>query len=289
MNFLDPKIDVAFKRIFGDEKRKDILINFLNNILHLHGDSTITDIVLLNPHQAPHIKDAKETIVDVRCCDQSGAEYIVEMQVLPAKFFDQRVLYYISQSYSSQMKKGYDYDRLRPIIFLGILDFQFSGNSHYVSTHLITDVDTGETLLNDFKFVFVELPKFCKIEAELETVEDKWIYFLKNASKLEAIPEVIKERAIKEAFEVVNQFNWTEAELDYYVRRSLRIYDQIHQIEYGFDKGLEKGRKQGIEQGAHNNSKKMALKLLAKNYQLEEIAELTELSIDEIKAIKINQ
>ncbi len=88
MQFLNPINDLAFKKIFGNEQKKYILISFLNSILELSTQEQITEVTLLNSNQAPHLPDAKETILDVRCHDQTGAEYIVEMQVLPEAFFD---------------------------------------------------------------------------------------------------------------------------------------------------------------------------------------------------------
>ena len=109
MPFLDPKNDLVFKRVFGNEHRKEILIDFLNNILGKSGKELIADVSILNPHQAPHIDIARDTIVDVKCRDQAGLEYIVEMQVLPQKHFDKRVLFYASRAYSNQIPKGTDY------------------------------------------------------------------------------------------------------------------------------------------------------------------------------------
>ncbi len=100
MEFLDPTNDMAFKKIFGNENRNHILISFLNSILQVPMDRQITGVTLLNPNQAPQLPGAKESILDVRCHDQSGAEYIVEMQVMPEEFFDKRVLYYASKAYS---------------------------------------------------------------------------------------------------------------------------------------------------------------------------------------------
>jgi predicted transposase/invertase (TIGR01784 family) len=242
MHFLDPTNDYAFKKIFGDEKKKHILISFLNSILRLPADQQITEVTLLNPTQAPHLPGAKETILDVRCQDQRGAEYIVEMQVLPQEFFDKRVLYYASKAYAHQLNSGSDYCKLKPVIFLGILNFEFTHNDHYLSTHCVQDVETKEHVLQDFRFTFAELPKFLKTEAELLTVEDKWLYFLKHAKKLAAIPAVIHEAALKEAFEIVNRLNWDEASLELYDIRGIYTQDEIQRVNFGYRKGQQNGQ-----------------------------------------------
>src|ERR1700733_6695887 len=137
MHFLDPTNDLAFKKIFGNEKKKYILISFLNSILRLPAQQQITEVTLLNPNQAPHLPGAKETILDVRCHDQTGAEYIVEMQVLPQEFFDKRVLYSAPKTYSQQLNSGDKYHLLKPVIFLGILNFIFTDDPYHLSTHCI--------------------------------------------------------------------------------------------------------------------------------------------------------
>src|SRR5581483_9967553 len=126
LEFLNPINDLAFKKIFGNENKKYILISFLNSILRLTGQEQITEVTLLNPNQAPQLLGAKETILDVRCQDQTGAGYIVEMQVLPQEFFDKRVLYYAAKAYSQQLTLGQTYRQLKPVVFLGILDFKFT-------------------------------------------------------------------------------------------------------------------------------------------------------------------
>ena len=302
MKFLDPTNDYAFKRTFGNENKKEILISFLNSILARTGEKEITDITLLNPYQAPQIQGSKETIVDVRCHDQGGSEYIVEMQVLKQNYFDRRVLYYASKAYHTQLGKGEHYHELKPVIFLGILNFEFTENSHWISTHRIYDVDTKEHVLTDFDFTFVELPKFTKTESELESVADKWIYFLKNAQDLQAVPEVIREEALKVAFEVVNQVSWSQEELDAYEYRKMAIMDAAavlsqgrkEGLEEGLQKGLQKGRKEGRKEGEREGRKdgqkeglrkaevRIAREMLAKGMDVGTIKELTGIDTSEL-------
>src|SRR5262249_22093251 len=175
--------------------------------------------------------------------DQCGAEYIVEMQVLPQEFFDKRVLYYASKAYAHQLSRGQDYYNLKPVIFLGILNFEFTQNNHYIATHCVQDIETKEHILQDFRFTFAELPKFLKTEAELQTVEDKWLYFLKNAKELKAIPAVIHEAALKEAFEIVNLLNWDEASLELYDIRGIYVQDEIQRVNFGYRKGQQAGQR----------------------------------------------
>src|SRR5262249_55555960 len=148
--------DYAFLHIFGNIHHTEVLISFLNSVLNLKGSEKIVHVTLLGPFQAPDIKGAKETIIDVRCKDEKNYEYLVEMQILKHKHFDKRVLYYTSKSYSAQLGQSEPFKKLRPVIFLGILDFVFTKNKNYKSIHLIHDIETYEHLLKDFRFTFIE-------------------------------------------------------------------------------------------------------------------------------------
>ena len=277
MQFLDPTNDLAFKKIFGNEKKKHILISFLNSILRLPAQEHITEVTLLNPNQAPHLPGAKETILDVRCHDQTGAEYIVEMQVLPQEFFDKRVMYYAAKTYSQQLNSGEKYHLLKPVIFLGILNFEFTADPHYLSTHCIHNLETKEHILRDFRFTFAELPKFNKTESELQTVEDKWLFFLKYAKQLTAIPAVIREEAIREAFEIVNALHWDKETLHLYSMSNIYVQDEINRVGFGYKKGLAEGE--------IKNQHATARKMLADGMPLDIVAQYTGLSLKEIKAL----
>ncbi|MBS0622776.1 MAG: PD-(D/E)XK nuclease family transposase [Verrucomicrobia bacterium] len=281
MRFLDPTNDYAFRKIFGNEKNKEILISFLNHILARHGEGLIVEVELLNPYQAPHLEGAKETILDVRCRDQKGHEYIVEMQVLKKKFFDKRVLYYASKAYSCQLGQGEDYENLRPVIFLGILNFNFTEDSHWISTHRICNPDSKEHKIKDFDFTFIELPKFVKKEEELSSVSDKWVYFLKCAKNLEAVPGVIWEEAIKEAFAIVNQVTWSQQQLDTYERRKMALMDESATIAASFDDGKAAGK----EEGKAEERKTIAKALLQNGCDVTLAHRTTNISIEELEAL----
>ncbi len=293
MHFIDPKNDYAFKRIFGNENKPNILISFLNSMLHLSGETAIKQVTLLNPNQAPRLKETKETILDVRCQNEQGAEYIVEMQVLKQEFFDKRVLYYAAKAYSQQLGSGERYNQLVPVTFLGILDFKFTEDPHYISTHTIHNIETKEHVLTDFRFTFAELPKFVKTEQQLKTIEDKWLYFLKHASTLESVPTRIQDQALHDAFEIANQSNWSKEELEYYERRNIAVTDETLRVLHGYKKGHKtghtEGRTEGRAEGRTEKSKEIAKNLLASDFSPTDIAKITELSIPEIESIKIKE
>ena len=216
MKFVDIKSDIAFKKVFGNEHKKEILISFLNAVLDLKGDKEIKEIEILNPYQAPKIEVLKETALDVRAKTKEGTTFIVEMQVEKEPHFRKRVVYYSSKAYVNQINKGEDYPKLNQVIFIGILDFKIFDGDKYLTKHLILNIDNMKQELPDLEFNFIELPKFNKGEQELETVIDKWIYFIKNAPDLKMIPKTADFKEIIEAYEVADQFQWTKNELDVY-------------------------------------------------------------------------
>ena len=182
--FLDPKNDVAFKKIFGTEKNRDILIHFLNDVLTFKEHGHIVEVSFLKTIQDPETAAKKTSIVDILCKDQNGNTYIVEMQVAKEKGFEKRAQYYASKAYVSQANAGGEYHNLKEIIFLAISDFiMFPCKKVYKSEHVILDKESLENDLKDFSFTFIELPKFDKDIDHLKNMTDKWTYFFKHAEE----------------------------------------------------------------------------------------------------------
>ena len=179
MQFISPQIDFAFKRIFGNEQHKEVLISFLNSVLDLSGERQVIEVKLANPYQVPRLEQLKESILDIKATCQSGREFIVEMQVEQQHSFHKRALYYSSKAYVEQLPRGEDYPKLKSVYFIGVLNFKTRSNSAYLSRHLILDALTHEQYFHDFEFCLIELPKFAKHESELSSIVDKWIFFLK--------------------------------------------------------------------------------------------------------------
>ncbi|TAF46317.1 MAG: Rpn family recombination-promoting nuclease/putative transposase [Sphingobacteriales bacterium] len=267
MKFVDVKNDIAFRKIFGNENKKEILISFLNAVLMLENDKKIISVDILTPYQLPDLKGGKVTIVDVKAKDQSNKNYIVEMQVAEVDGFDKRVLYYASKSYSSQIDRGDLYEKLNPIFFIGILDFEVTQNKDYISRHKIIDTQTSENFIKDIEFNFIELPKFNKQEIELTSVIDQWVYFIKNAEDLEVIPENVKDKGLKIAYEDAIKYNWTKEELDAYDYVLMREQD---------DRGVI----------SLKVKKEIAKKFLSSGSSVELIALNTGLTIEQVKKLQ---
>lgn len=292
--FLDPKNDVAFKKVFGSEKHKDILIHFINDILELQGNNQIEDVEYLSPIQDPEIASKKQSIVDVLCKDKNGIQIIVEMQVAPTKGFQKRAQYYAAKAYSRQLNSGQEedgiYQNLKEVIFIAIADcIIFPDKSEYKSDHVILDKNNYDHDLQDFSFTFIELPKFKKDKIEeLSNIVEKWCFFFKNAAKTseEDLKKLIgSDLVIEQAYDALSQFNWSEKELVAYDQEIKRIRDNIAALDYQYDKGLEKGIEKGIAIG---EAKLMEVihRMLKENTDIKFIASVTGLSTDEILKLK---
>ena len=273
MKFVDVTNDIAFRKIFGNDTKKKSLISFLNAVIDLPKKEQIIDVEITNPYQLGKLSGGKSTIVDVKAKDEKGNIFIVEMQIAEFEFFHKRILYYTSQSYVSQLDNGVQYKKLRPVYFIGILEFEIGQSPSYFSRHKVLDVETKEQIIQDIEFNFIELPKFDKTIEQLKSSIDQWTYFIKNAESLTLMPENIKDEGLKEAYTEANQQNWTKQELEYYIRVSIKEQDEIGRIEFAEKKGE---MKRNIE--VAKTAKQM-------NLSTEDIVKLTGLTNDEIESL----
>ncbi|MCY7408334.1 MAG: Rpn family recombination-promoting nuclease/putative transposase [Alkalinema sp. CAN_BIN05] len=260
MIFINPRTDFAFKKIFGSEQSHDILISFLNGILYA-GEPAIQDLTIINPYQAPIIKGLKSTYLDIKAELKTGEMVVIEMQVLNVAGFEKRILYNAAKAYSIELAEGQFYANLNPVIALTITDFiMFDDMEQYLSRFMLQEKDCLiDYPIQDLELVFVELPKFKRSLSELESLSDRWIYFLQHAPDLETIPEKMAEiPEMNHAFAIANKATLTREELDEQHRQSFFIHDQRGVAV----KALEQGIKQGIEQGIRENQVQTALRLL---------------------------
>lgn len=266
MKFVDIKNDVAFRKIFGNENKTEVLISFLNAVLCLQDNKKIAEVTIITPYQLPELSGGKVTILDLKAKDQNGKTYIIEMQVAHVDGFHKRVLYYASKSYSSQISRGDDYKELMPTLFIGILDFVATKSDNYISRHIVTNAETNEHFIKDIEFNFIELPKFNKQATELNSIIDQWVYFLKNAENIELIPQNLEDKGLKTAYEEADKHNWTQLELE--------AYDKVFMKEQD-----ERGRFTKLQ-------KDIAKSLFKSNLTNLEIAEHTQLTIKEIEDLQ---
>lgn len=287
--FLDPKNDLAFKRIFGSEKNKDILIHFLNDLFG-RKKNPIETVTFLKTAQEPETASQRASIVDVLCEDLEGNQFIIEMQVDGEPGFEKRAQYYAAKTYIQQRDKGTAYKALKQVTFLAITNYiLFPENKKYLSHHHILESETYEQHLKDFSFSFLELPKFKKEKDHLNTMTEKWAYFFKHAPDVhENDLEVIvgNDFAIKRAFDELNRFSWTLEELRSYDSVEMKRASMKAIMEGERKEGKEEGRIEGIIEGRIEGKKEgkleIALVMLADGMDMETVTRVTGLSVEEI-------
>ena len=267
--FLDPKNDIAFRRIFGSEKNKDILIHFINDVLELKNGDRIKEVTFLPTIQIPEIAAKKQSVIDVLCKDENGVQLIIEMQVSPQEGFEKRAQYYAAKAYSRQLNKGKNegarYIDLKAVIFIAISDnIIFKDKVFYKSDHIILDKDSYSHDLKDFSFTFIELPKFKITDINLLTnIIEKWCYFFKHAnetSESDVRKMIGSDQVIERAYEELNQFNWTEEELLTYEQETKRIMDNKASEAYLIETAKAEGKAEGKAEEKISVAKKMLAK-----------------------------
>jgi predicted transposase/invertase (TIGR01784 family) len=286
MRFINPKTDFAFKRIFGGPDSKDILISFLNAMIY-NGESIIEDLEILDPYQSAQLQGLKDTYLDVKARLNTGELVIIEMQVLNVDSFGKRILYNAAKAYSIQLDSGESYWSLKPVIALTITDFIMFPESEKIISHFVfKELESNLKYRdNDIDLVFVELPKFKNTIEQIQSLTEKWIYFMKDASHLDKIPEkMISDTAINKAFNIANRTNLTREELEDLEKREMFIADQqavLIKAEKEKIKARQEGRQEGIDLGI----KQVAKNLLNSGMTVEKVAELTGLSHEQINSL----
>jgi len=228
MRFINPKIDFAFKKIFGSSDSKDILINFLNAILY-EAQPVIEDLEIIDAQPGNQTFRFQETQLDVKATINHGRIAIIEIQLLNVHSFEKRFLYNTAKTYSLQLTGEERYEKLKTVISLKIADFEmFENQPEFMSRFVFKEKKQQfECPDTEIELVFVELPKFSKELAALETTADKWIYFLKNTSTLETVPETLSAvPEIKKALIIASEDNLTQEELKELQNEEEWIQDQ---------------------------------------------------------------
>jgi predicted transposase/invertase (TIGR01784 family) len=284
MRFINPKTDYAFKKIFGSDQSKDILISFLNAILYQEKD-TIVDLEILNPYSPGESFGLKDSYLDVKAKLDNNTTVLIEMQVLNKYAFDKRVMYNAAKSYANQLDSGERYILLKPVIALTIIDFIMFENSPAIINSFVFQEETQKFVYNDeIKLVFVELPKFKKMLNELETLSEKWLFFLKNAPELHEKPATLETiPALNHALEIANYATLNRDELEELQKRAIWLTDQEGASMYAREKGREEGRQEGRQEG------KIELILTLLTQKLGEIPTKTRQKIAQLSISKIDE
>ena len=274
--YLDPKSDVVFKKIFGQHPH--LLKSFLNAVLPLEDDRQIVELEYLSAEQIPEIPILKRTIVDVKCKDQQGQIFIVEMQVEWSDAFMQRMLFGTAQAYVKQLKPGDSYHLLNPVYGLGLINSVFDHKTPdwYHHYGLVKIDNPKEEIINGLTLVFVELPKFTINTRQDKKLKILWLRFMRelNEQTKKIPPELLEVPEIQEAIELAQESSYTVAELEYYES----YWKQVSSEKSLINSAKMEGLTEGLAQGKIEIAKKMKKEGLPK----ELIARITGLDIDKL-------
>ena len=286
--YISPFTDFGFKKLFGTEPNKDLLIDFLNTLLDKE-TGEIIDLTYLPKEQLPPRINDRKAIFDIYCENTVGEKFIVEIQKAKQNYFKERSIYYSTFPIQQQAEKG-DWDfKLTAVYTIGILDFIFDEdkNDQDVFHHEVQlfNKQTKKCFYDKLTYIYLEMPKFTKTEAQLETHFDKWLYVLKNLSDLLERPQKLQERVFQKLFEQAAIANYSDTEYAEY-EESLKIYrDLKNVIDTAYDDGKQEGKLEGIEEGIQTEKRDNAYKMKQKGFSAEDIADVTGLSIQTIKTL----
>ena len=277
--YLSPKADLTFKLVFAEHK--DLMMSLLNALLPLAEDAPITYIEYETPEMAPERKDGKNSIVDVRCKDAKGRHFLVEMQMNWDEEFKKRVIMNASKAVMKQVGSAELYTLIQPVFSLNLLNAKMKGEAptEFYHDYAILNVDHPECSLDYLRFVFVELPKFQPRNIMEKKMAVLWLRFLTeiNEDTVEAPAELLENEEISKALSIVEKSAMSEAQLYAYER----FWDAVNNEHV-----LMEGRyKDGIEKGIEKEKLEAARRMKSKNYPLEDIADITGLSTEEIEAL----
>ena len=280
--YINPHTDFGFKRLFGSECNTELLISFLNTIFH--GKQNIQKVTYISSESRPGF-------FVVRCENDKGEKFIVEMQNVYQEFFKDRTIYYSTFPIREQAQRGGDWDfHLNPVYTIGLLNFNFAdGLENAKRWHhevKLMEVDTHEVFYDKLTYIYVEIPKFDKKESELESMYDKWMYVLKNLSNLMQRPAALQERVFTRLFEQAEISKFDKQELKLYEDSVNAYRDIVNAIRTAEKKKYAEGRAEGRAEGEKEAKEKIASNLLALGVPIETIIQASGLSEEEIKNIK---
>lgn len=284
--YLDPKADLTFKKIFGEHP--DLVISLLNALLPLPQGKEIISIEYLPAELVPETPLRKNSIVDVRCCDADGWQFIVEMQMVWSKEFQYRVLFNASKAYVRQLDKGEFYELLQPVYSLNLVNeiFEPDLEGYYHYYRMVHEQDS-ERIIDGLHLVFVELPKFTPHTFSEKKMQMLWLRFMTEIDeKTESIsPELLADPLVNKAVSIVRESAFTRAQLEAYDNFWDAIRVEKALVNEGERRGREKGVKEGFKEGIKEGIVSTAKNMKDMQFPIETIAQLTGLSIEEIRQL----
>jgi predicted transposase/invertase (TIGR01784 family) len=287
--YVNPYTDFGFKKLFGTEINKDLLISFINSLLH--GREVVKDLTYLNTEHLGTSEADRRAVFDVYCENEKGEKILVEMQRGIQQYFKDRSLYYATFPIREQGQKGeWDY-RLKSVYIIGILNFTFDkdNDDYYHHEVQLLDNQTKEVFYDKLTFIYLEMPKFNKTEDELNGMFEKWLFVLRNLSRLMERPKALQERVFTKLFEAAEIAKFTKTEYDNY-EESLKVYRDwknmiVTEKKISWEEGHEVGKEEGREEGKKQNAIEMAKILKEEGVAINIIVKSSGLTEEEINAL----
>lgn len=291
MNQVNPRVDIAFKKIFGVEENKDLLISLINSIVSK--EDQVLGVTLLNPYNYKNFKDDKLSVLDIKATGHNGKRFNIEMQMTDQEDYDKRALYYWAKLYTEQLEESGKYSTLSKTIGIHILNFScIKDNEKYHNIFDLKERETGVKCFEDIELHTIELPKFGSDDAEgmnelLLRVKDalgRWIAFLtkNNLMDQDNLPDGLNDQNIKKALDVLRKMNFTKQEREVYENHLKWMRDEASAIETAEKRALAIGREEGREEANMLTVKRMLVAGLPADF----ISEITGFSKDQINSIK---
>ncbi|MCL2130869.1 MAG: Rpn family recombination-promoting nuclease/putative transposase [Lentimicrobiaceae bacterium] len=270
--YIDPFTDFGFKKLFGEECNKDLLLDFLNELLHKE-EGKIVSITYLKSDMLGVSEESRKAVFDIHCENEKGEKFIVEIQKSKQTFFKDRTLYYTTFPIVKQAIQGKWNFELKPVYTVAILNFEFDEDKNdrdkYRYDVMLTDIETHKIFYDKLTFIYLEMPKFTKKVEELETRFEKWMYVIKNLNRLDNIPEKLREKIFEKIFAAAEIAKLTPDEYESYVD-SLNSYRDLEN---------------SIDTAKTENTIEITKKMKKDNMPIELIVKYTNLSIEEIEKI----
>ncbi len=295
MRYLDPKADLTFKKIFGEHK--DLLMSLLNALLPLEKDRQVESLEYLPAELVPDLPLGKNSIVDVRCKDKKGRQFIVEMQMIWTPAFQQRVLFNASKAFVRQLKRNRKYELLQPVYSLNLVNESFMNDypDEFIHNYNIVHELHSDKIIDGLHLTFVELPKFKPHSIAERKMAVLWLRFLTEINEDTTIvpEELLDNPETSKALKEVEESAYTEQEIDAYedfwdklgAERLLLVDSNNISLEKGLALGREEGRAEGLAQGRADSLAEVARAMLAKGMDAATIFELTGLKDTDIASL----
>ena len=281
--YLDPKADLTFKLVFGEHP--DLVMSLLNALLPLDDDGQITSVEYWPSELVPENPGKKDSVVDVRCTDQQGRQFIVEMQLYWNEFFQQRVLLNASKAIVRQLDKGMNYKLIQPVYCLNLVnDIGFeSAPDEFYHDYAIVNVEHSDRIIEGLRFVYVELPKFKPKTIAEKKMAVLWLRFLTEINlSTETVPaELLENELTCKALSIVERSAMSEAQLNTYEKYWINLTDEEGIALARYNRGV----KDGMAQGEQKKAMSVARNLKLMNLPIADIATATGLAVEEVEKL----